>query len=195
MRPPGRRLLTVFVTVSASALVLRSGAADRAGLKTLRLARSNAAAPRSGSEPAGPAPTNRVAATRALERMPLYFIENRGQLDSRVAYYVQGRDTTLYFTAEGMTLVPDRAEARRRRPKGRLEKASLGRNRQVPERVTREPLGREARLRRGQPEGRRSWRGEPTPAVVSYFKGRREDWKAGLSTYGIDHLRRSLAGD
>ncbi|HYT33221.1 MAG TPA: hypothetical protein VEO37_11545, partial [Thermoanaerobaculia bacterium] len=31
-----------------------------------------------------------VAVTRALERMPLYFIENRGQLDPSVAYYVQG---------------------------------------------------------------------------------------------------------
>ena len=35
--------------------------------------------------------------------MPLYFVENRGQVDSRVAYYVQGSDKTIYFTREGVT--------------------------------------------------------------------------------------------
>ena len=39
----------------------------------------------------------------AYGKLPLYFIENRGQLDSRVAYYVQGRDKSLYFTSEGIT--------------------------------------------------------------------------------------------
>jgi len=36
-------------------------------------------------------------------KLPLYFIENKGQVDSRVAYYVQGGDTTLYFTPAGVT--------------------------------------------------------------------------------------------
>ena len=39
----------------------------------------------------------------AYGKLPLYFIENKGQVDSRVAYYVQGSDTTLYFTHEGVT--------------------------------------------------------------------------------------------
>jgi hypothetical protein len=38
-------------------------------------------------QPGTPASEKKLAVTRALERMPLYFIENRGQLDSRVAYY------------------------------------------------------------------------------------------------------------
>jgi hypothetical protein len=37
-----------------------------------------------------------------MGRMPLYFKGNRGQMDPRAPYYVQGRDTTLYFTAEGL---------------------------------------------------------------------------------------------
>src|SRR5215510_604453 len=41
----------------------------------------------------------------ALGKLPLYFIENRGQVDARVAYYVQGQNTTLYFTPEGTTFV------------------------------------------------------------------------------------------
>ena len=39
----------------------------------------------------------------ALSKLPLYFIENRGQLDARVAYYLQGRDTAVYFAAAGLT--------------------------------------------------------------------------------------------
>jgi hypothetical protein len=34
-----------------------------------------------------------------LAQLPLYFVENRGQVDEHVAYYVQGSDKTLYFTA------------------------------------------------------------------------------------------------
>src|SRR6266540_2102743 len=104
MKKLGRTVSTVFVVVLASVLVFRSSSADRAGFKTLRIAHSNAASMRSGGESASPASENRVAEMRALEHMPLYFIENRGQLDPRVAFYIQGRDTTLYFTADCMTL-------------------------------------------------------------------------------------------
>src|SRR5262245_9193728 len=37
-------------------------------------------------------------------QLPLYFIENQGQVDGRVAYYVAGKDKTLYFTAQGITI-------------------------------------------------------------------------------------------
>jgi hypothetical protein len=40
----------------------------------------------------------------AARQMPQCFIENRGQLDDRVAYHVQGSDRTLYFTSEGVTI-------------------------------------------------------------------------------------------
>ena len=35
--------------------------------------------------------------------MPLYFITNQGQLDSRVAYYVQGSDESPHFTPADFT--------------------------------------------------------------------------------------------
>ncbi len=41
----------------------------------------------------------------ALAQLPLYFVENQGQVDERVAYYVQGSDKTLYFTPQGVTFV------------------------------------------------------------------------------------------
>src|SRR5947209_711023 len=39
----------------------------------------------------------------AYGKLPLTFIANRGQLDRRVAYYVPGRDKSLYFTKGGVT--------------------------------------------------------------------------------------------
>ena len=34
--------------------------------------------------------------------MPLYFIKNQGQLDTRVGYYLHGHDTSVYFTSQGI---------------------------------------------------------------------------------------------
>src|SRR6266545_441842 len=173
MRTPGRNHSTLFAVTLASAVVLLSWSADRAGLESRGIAPSKAASPRYGGESASPALESRVAATRALEHMPLYFVENRGQLDSRVAFYVQGRDTTLYFTAEGMTLVLTEIG-------DRLERASLGRNRQGPPPQTRRAVKLDFVGANPEPK---ILGGDPTSAVVSYFKGRPEEWKAGLPTY------------
>jgi len=114
--------------------------------------------------------------------MPLYFIENRGQLDSRVAYYVQGRDATLYFTAEGMTLVQTEHRQERNDSKGRLEKASLRRGiPQTPDPVSRWVVKLDFVGANPNPKIEAA---DPTPAVISYFKGRPDEWKAGLPTYG-----------
>src|SRR5438132_323759 len=40
----------------------------------------------------------------AVRAAPFSFVENRGQLDPRVSYYVEGRGTTAYFTAQGLML-------------------------------------------------------------------------------------------
>ena len=53
----------------------------------------------------------RIPASRSLglsgvrNRLPLYFIENRGQVDPRAAYYIHGADKVLYFGSTGMTMV------------------------------------------------------------------------------------------
>ncbi|HKP88123.1 MAG TPA: SBBP repeat-containing protein [Blastocatellia bacterium] len=41
---------------------------------------------------------------QAYNKLPLRFIENRGQADSRVAYYAQDGSTGIYFTSEGITI-------------------------------------------------------------------------------------------
>ena len=38
-------------------------------------------------------------------QLPVSFIENGGQVDERVAFYVKGNDKTVYFTDEGLTIL------------------------------------------------------------------------------------------
>ena len=106
-----------------------------------------------------PAPAPAPAAAPAdlnWGRMPLYFTPNGGQMDVRVAYYLQGSDKTLYFTAEGVTLALHDADGQRYV----LRLDFVGANPDV------------------RPEGR-----ERTEAVISYFRGRPGEWRAGLPTY------------
>ncbi|NOT56021.1 MAG: hypothetical protein HOP18_15590, partial [Deltaproteobacteria bacterium] len=108
---------------------------------------------------------------------PISFIENQGQLDNEVAYYVQGRDTALYFTSQGVTFVltdttpgvtPPSVQSvalRKEPPAARsryvLKLDFVGANPHV------RPRGEEA-----------------TAAVVSYFTGPQDQWRTGLPTYG-----------
>lgn len=98
-------------------------------------------------------------------RMPLQFIPNQGQMDGRVAYYVQGRDKTIYFTSEGLTFVlanHARVEGPEpERPQRWVVKLDfVGSNADV------KPVGL-----------------EKSGAVISYFKGKPEEWKAGLAAF------------
>ncbi|HEX2386339.1 MAG TPA: SBBP repeat-containing protein, partial [Candidatus Binatia bacterium] len=102
--------------------------------------------------------------------MPVYFIENRGQIDGRAAYYIRGKDKAIYFTSEGVAFSLSRAE---RDASGLLKRASYG---SAPERwlLKLDFVG----ARHVTPTG-----AEPTPARVSYFKGAKEDWQTGVKTY------------
>ncbi|OGD21619.1 MAG: hypothetical protein A2W03_16890 [Candidatus Aminicenantes bacterium RBG_16_63_16] len=122
-------------------------------------------------------------------RMPLSFIPNRGQVDAQVAYYIQGTNKTLYFTPGGITfslLAPDRDAA------GSAASGSTMRERMAARKAARGPGRQSAEKERG-PE---RWvlrlefvgaeknvipvgQGE-TGAVASYFKGKPEEWHAGL---------------
>jgi hypothetical protein len=117
-------------------------------------------------------------------KLPLYFIENSGQKDSRVAYYVQGRDTTLYLTSQGLTFVF--RESTSPSQDVRVNKVSYSPGRGVAKGEETRSVGRwvvkldfVGANPEVKPEGR-----EPTPAVISYFKGPRGKWRTGLKTYG-----------
>ena len=120
----------------------------------------------------------------AYGQLPLYFIENQGQLDSQVSYYIQGRDKSIYFTPAGVTFAlrgPDPEALEEESPVSRISYPAGSRwVRGVSKAAQRwvvklDFVGANADVR---PRGE-----ELTPAVVSYFKGRREEWKVGLGTY------------
>jgi hypothetical protein len=105
----------------------------------------------------------RQTARATLAQLPLYFVENRGQLDEQVAYYVQGKDKTLYFTPQGLTFVlsaPASNDTFGDVERWIVKLDFLGGNPDV------QPVGV-----------------SETGAVISYFKGRPEQWVTGLKTY------------
>ena len=119
-----------------------------------------------------------------LAESRLVFVENDGQLDDRVRYYVQGADAALYFTDRGvrMSLSPEGTHK---------PAASAGDTRWVID---------HAFLNAASVKPIAIKRSETT---VSYFKGGKEDWHAGLATYeritypnvwpGIDLVYRGTA--
>ena len=90
--------------------------------------------------------------------LPLYFIENAGQTDERVAYYVQGRTTSIYFTKQGLTY-------------SLRDPLAGSPGRWV---LKQDFIGADFKMPRAE---------DPTPTTMSYFKGPRTQWKAGLKTF------------
>lgn len=124
--------------------------------------------------------------------MPLYFIPNKGQLDKQVAYYVQGKDKTLYFTDEGITFLLAKSTGQKaptklgpRRSGRRLKEEYLDLLKSPLEQP--EKAGAERWVLKlefvGANEHVRPIGETETGAVVSYFKGKPKDWKAGIPTY------------
>ncbi len=111
--------------------------------------------------------------------IPLFFIPNQGQLDERVAYAIQGKDKSVYFTPEGLTFVlTEQVKASPAREKRFLREIEPGEAGQQAHRkrwvVKLDFVGARRDVR---PESL-----EQAETVVSYFKGRPEEWKTGLQT-------------
>ena len=119
--------------------------------------------PRRSAIEGSPKPTVTASDSRvpALTSLPLYFIENRGQVNDRVGLYLQGRDKSVYFTPQGLTFVLTHAGAHGdRKERHALRLDFLGAHPGV------------------HPRGQ-----SPTEAIVSYLKGDRSQWKTALPTY------------
>jgi hypothetical protein len=123
----------------------------------------------SGSIPVNPPPAASLSAgtDTYFGSLPLYFVENRGQADPHVAYYVLGSSTQVYFTRAGVTFAFMKTE----------NTSPLRVHTDAPTKrwvvkldfVNANPV---------KPTG-----AGPTQAIVSYFKGPSDQWHAGLSTY------------
>jgi hypothetical protein len=138
-------------------------------------------------------------------RLPLYFVENRGQTDARVAYTVLGGATQVYFTADCVTFAlmePDAGGSRGRDGKGEalpresLPGEDMGSMGGIS--VGGESASNASPLRGPDAAPRRRWAvkldfvganpharpvGEnQTEAVVSYFKGAPDQCHAGKAS-------------
>lgn len=89
-----------------------------------------------------------------FNHLPLYFIENRGQVDGRASYYLMGKDKTIFFTPQGVHFVLHQ-DARRWA-------------------VRLDFLDAQATVPIGQ---------NRSAARISHFRGQRADWKNGLPAY------------
>ena len=132
---------------------------------------------------------NKPQVVETFGKLPLYFIENQGQLDPRVAYYIQGGDKSIYFTGRGVTFAltdaPTDAGEGKPSSEALVHPASYrgigGAKEDGPQReaerwvVKLDFVNANPNVR---PVGQ-----EPTAAVISYFKGPREEWSTGLPTY------------
>ncbi|MGE5306456.1 MAG: hypothetical protein ACM3TN_24360 [Alphaproteobacteria bacterium] len=118
-----------------------------------------------------PAPVQRAAHLVLTGQLPLYFVENRGQKDPRVAYYVQGLNKIIYFSVDGMTFVLHE-------PRNQASLAPMGNG--PADSVTRvvvklDFVGASLNV---IPRGE-----QPTAARISYFKAAPEGWTKGAKTY------------
>jgi hypothetical protein len=119
----------------------------------------------------------------AFGKLPLYFFENQGQVDESVAFYIPGGNTGIYFTQQGVifALAAPEVEADQETPEIRPVSFDLrgsGMESPAARRRWRVNLNFVGANAEAHPVGR-----ERTEAIVSYFKGTRENWKTGVATY------------
>lgn len=113
-------------------------------------------------------------------RFPLYFVENRGQLDGRVAYYTTG-GTSAYFTADGITFAFTKQRERPAPAATGMTLPTLGQAAELPGTTEAKRWAVAIDLdgaRRSWPEG-----GDLHETIVSYFKGPKDQWKVALPTW------------
>ena len=111
--------------------------------------------------------------------MSLFFIPNQGQFDHQVAYVVQGKDKSIFFTAQGLTFVLTEkvGTPSSREPRMLREITPQKPGPQAPQKRWVVKLDFVGANHHVLPESL-----EQAETVVSYFKGRPKDWKTGLRT-------------
>ncbi len=115
----------------------------------------------------------------AFDKLPLYFIESKQGDDGQAVYYVQGKDKSLSFTPQGITVALETAPKMEKESKigftaneeGRQE-SDLETRRWI---VQLDFLG-------ANPQAKLSGQ-QQTPAQISYFTGGKSEWRTGLKTY------------
>jgi hypothetical protein len=126
---------------------------------------------------AAPSSASKVKVAESYGRLPLFFIENQGQVDARVKFFHRGQDQTLFFTPAGMVL------SLRRAP----EKNALSPSRPSPAVVHLRP--------QGMRPGVEIVATDPLAGKVNYYLGNDPGkWRAGVPTFQSVVYREAYPG-
>jgi hypothetical protein len=124
---------------------------------------------------------NQAVLAQDFGKMPLLFIQNQGQTDQQVAFYLQGQDSTIYFTSSGLTFALSEALA----DTGTTD-ASLSSDADPKRQRTSPAESRRWALKLdfvGANPGVIPQGEEKAEAIVSYFTGSQDQWHTGLPTF------------
>ncbi|OGD22760.1 MAG: hypothetical protein A2W03_03275 [Candidatus Aminicenantes bacterium RBG_16_63_16] len=119
-----------------------------------------------------------VRANLDFGRVPLYFIPNEGQLDGKVAFYIQGGDKIVYFTPGGVTFSLGQSQKMNVGNEGTASGKLPSVKENAPARNWVVKLHFVGSNDKVKPVGE-----DKTGGVISYFKGKPKDWQAGLPAY------------
>jgi hypothetical protein len=116
-------------------------------------------------------------------QLPLIFIQNQGQMDSRVDYSLLGQDMTIYFSSGGLTFALTA-------PITDTTASSLSASRlsdKYPKSLKNPPVKTSRWILKldfiGANSGVTPHGDERAETIVSYFKGSPDQWHTGLPTY------------
>ncbi len=127
------------------------------------------------------AEAQKAVVMNAYGRLPLYFIENKGQVDAGVRFYERGAGHATFFTEDGVVLSLTKREGTPERAV--TPGALLGEKKKKDEKVTTEAL----RLSFvGALDTAKITATEPMSGKVNYFRGNdRSEWRTNIPTYGV----------
>ena len=117
-----------------------------------------------------------------LGELPLYFIENRGQVDKRVHYYIQGSDKTVYFTSDGVTYALRRSHTQEASSGFRLATHTQMGQADFAAKTAAEGWAVKLDFVNADPNVLPKGL-DPAGATISYFSGPKAERKTGLPTF------------
>ncbi|MBM4299926.1 MAG: hypothetical protein FJ121_00115 [Deltaproteobacteria bacterium] len=131
---------------------------------------------------AGPSSLSKAQVAEGYGRLPLFFTENQGQVDSRVKFYARGQGHAVFFTSESMALSLSRAsdDAKRRGEKKGKAKGDQALVQLRPQ---------------GMRPGVEILATEPLPGKVNYYQGNDPGkWRTEVPTYKSVLYREAYPG-
>ena len=152
----------LFVVLAVSFILFTTGTADKPLATGPQSFGRAATIPILPSQAVNVPTVAKPAAIRDFGKVPVYFIPNAGQMDGPVDFYIQGKDKTVYFTPEGVTF-------------------ALNYDSKLDSKETKlwtVKMDFVGARKEAKPKGL-----DKTEAIISYFKGKPEDWHAGLPAY------------